>query len=542
MSKQLRSPPGIDTAVAGPPLVGSVRFSASGPARGVKSPCVSHLVLSPESPVGQQTFSEFQVSGGSMFSSPTAARIMQPVTSTGGRTTSSVVSGSPVSRSSPMSGATATMLSGVEVQTRLAASPKGTSGSVTQDTHCSSAASSSATAVFQCSPTRGAIPVPTQTIVQPAPTQQVVSGQAPSTAGHGVATWAAANMEAMAPRESIARSSLGPGGDATGPTIMDRPPTGLTPTVVEEDDATRQPGIEKVSSDGTVTRLVKTTVLFKCPVCAKVLPSRDEAAAHCLEAQAQAAPTTEAAEEAVSQPGVLRPLEGEAVAYDARGLATIVRQQDPSTGRKRTIVRNEDGSHDVFGESTVASLMEEKETKATEWLNGLSNHQLFGLNHEIGQRLVESSKLYQDQKAQYDKYRVDQDYLYFGLTSDASDKDLDVAYRKLARQMHPDKQHHKGVPLEQAKEQFQQMKKRYENLKQARAEAAGKTEEKVDDDEKEEGADEEQAEEETSIKYDPTNRDSLTENAHKMLKQLKQLRTSCHDISHNLRILRPSGD
>mmetsp|Transcript_64865 Transcript_64865/g.120674 ORF Transcript_64865/g.120674 Transcript_64865/m.120674 type:complete len:524 (-) Transcript_64865:29-1600(-) len=521
-SKPLR-PPGIDTAVAGPPLVGSVRFSASGPAFGAKSPCVSHLVLSPESPMGQPA---------SVLSSPSGpGRLMQPMSSAGGR--SSVLSGSPIGQSSPING----MLSGVEVQTRLASSPKGTCGTAQEPG-----------AVFQCSPPRGAIPVPTQTIAQPVPTQRVVSGvpgpQA-SAAGHGIATWAAANVEVMAPRDNARTTAQLPTvSDAAGPTILDRPATNVlvSSMIVEEDDASSRPAVEKVSFDGSVAQLVKTTVLFKCPVCSKVMPSREEAATHCLEAQAPAA--AEAAEETAAA-GTLRPLEGEAIAYDARGLATIVRQQDPSTGRKRTIVRNEDGSHDVFGESTVASLMEEKETKAMEWLNGLSNHQLFGLNHEIGQRLVESSKLYQDQKAQYDKYRVEQDYQYFGLSADASDKDLDVAYRKLARQMHPDKQHHKGVPLEQAKEEFQQMKKRYENLKQARAEAAGKTDEKADDEEKEEGADEEQKEDqeqETSIKYDPTNRDSLTENAHKMLKQLKQLRSSCHDISHNLNLLRPSGE
>merc|ERR1719281_1042373 len=57
-------------------------------------------------------------------------------------------------------------------------------------------------------------------------------------------------------------------------------------------------------------------------------------------------------------------------------------------------------------------------------------------------------------------------YHYFGLTADASDKDLDNAYRKLAKQMHPDK----NGGTDAAKKRFQQMKERYEAIKKKRQE------------------------------------------------------------------------
>merc|ERR1719356_1620277 len=57
-------------------------------------------------------------------------------------------------------------------------------------------------------------------------------------------------------------------------------------------------------------------------------------------------------------------------------------------------------------------------------------------------------------------------YIYFGLTADASDKDLDNAYRKLAKKMHPDK----NGGTEEAKKRFQQMKERYEAIKRKRNE------------------------------------------------------------------------
>jgi len=92
---------------------------------------------------------------------------------------------------------------------------------------------------------------------------------------------------------------------------------------------------------------------------------------------------------------------------------------------------------------------------------GLTCQQLRGLSHEVGQRLVDGSKVYHEGLAELDKLYDQLNYLYFGLTISSTEKDLDIAYRKLARKMHPDK----NGGTEQAKRKFQHMKERYEALK-----------------------------------------------------------------------------
>merc|ERR1712110_1286492 len=54
---------------------------------------------------------------------------------------------------------------------------------------------------------------------------------------------------------------------------------------------------------------------------------------------------------------------------------------------------------------------------------------------------------------------------YFGLTEGATEKELETAYRALAKKMHPDK----NGGTEDAKQRFQNMKERYEALKKSLA-------------------------------------------------------------------------
>merc|ERR1712032_985055 len=80
------------------------------------------------------------------------------------------------------------------------------------------------------------------------------------------------------------------------------------------------------------------------------------------------------------------------------------------------------------------------------------------------------------------------------------EKDLDNAYRKLAKQMHPDK----NGSTESAKKQFQQMKDRYEAIKKRRnpgqqPEGNDGANDKQDNNDKEDGNDRE-AENETRQK------------------------------------------
>jgi len=261
------------------------------------------------------------------------------------------------------------------------------------------------------------------------------------------------------------------------------------------------------------------------------------------------------------------------VGYDENGEPLIVRTTDPATGSGRTIVLNRDGSQAVFGSSTVASLLSTTQESVAKWIDGLSMEQMRGLTHEVGQRLVESSVRYTYHKKQYDQLSDTSNYAYFGLNTNASDKDLDLAYRKMAKQMHPDK----NGGTEEAKKRFQDMKARYEALKERRTidcthmdgsteersnpppeeepkhrneetDAGGKGDEEPSaQQDKPEGSEEEPApqrkevyeeddddvsqkqqrksslKEKKSIEYDPADRNSLSSTAKDMVEQLRTL-------------------
>merc|ERR1719265_2526132 len=85
----------------------------------------------------------------------------------------------------------------------------------------------------------------------------------------------------------------------------------------------------------------------------------------------------------------------------------------------------------------------------------------------MGQRLMAKSHAYHGSSAEQDRQDQEDCAEFFGLGEDATEKDLDNAYRQLARRMHPDK----NGGTEEAKQNFQNMKAHYEALKQRRAEA-----------------------------------------------------------------------
>jgi len=231
---------------------------------------------------------------------------------------------------------------------------------------------------------------------------------------------------------------------------------------------------------------------------------------------------------------------GETIALDEYGRPSIVRQINPDSGAARTVVLNDDGSHRVFGEHTVSSLTNSNKDESRVWLDALSCHQLRGLVHEVGQRLLEGSRLYHARLNQLDKWGEHLNYVYFGLTTDASDRDLENAYRKLAKKLHPDK----NGGTEVAKKRFQQMKERYEAIKKKRNEDCeadsdnegppesdeeGATKKlkdskrKDDDDAAANNAEEDAADKASSIEYDPQDRVSMEKTVGKMLGQLKNV-------------------
>jgi len=233
---------------------------------------------------------------------------------------------------------------------------------------------------------------------------------------------------------------------------------------------------------------------------------------------------------------------GEPVAYDGFGVPCITRQVDVDTGRVRHIVMNEDGTLRAFGESTMTSLVESTEEAARRWVDDLSHRELRGLVHELGQRLLLGSRLYECRQAELKRLADAADCAFFGVTPDADIKDIDNAYRKLARKMHPDK----NGGTEEAKERFQAMKARYEALKERRGcgpDGAGSQKQSGSDED--DGAEDEgqgggqnrseEEEDERTIAYDPTNRNSLDKAVWRMLAQFKTVHHGLEDLAQRLR-------
>lgn len=251
------------------------------------------------------------------------------------------------------------------------------------------------------------------------------------------------------------------------------------------------------------------------------------------------------------------------MAYNGRGEPTIVRQVD-GAGAARTIVQSEDGSHCVFGRTTVSSLVSSAENDTEQWMNSLSDLQIRGLVHEVGQVLLERSRTYQGEQHKLEKIAEMAHLSYFGLCSGAVEKELDNAYRKMAKRMHPDK----NGGTTDAKRRFQEMKEKYEALKktfraqdqeniepqECNRKGSGESVGSADtqDTENGEDANEEQPrrkeaydedeapadkkkEESKCIEYDPTKRESLDHTAWKMLKQLKVLEGSLANLVHELK-------
>mmetsp|Transcript_82462 Transcript_82462/g.163675 ORF Transcript_82462/g.163675 Transcript_82462/m.163675 type:complete len:1171 (+) Transcript_82462:65-3577(+) len=165
-------------------------------------------------------------------------------------------------------------------------------------------------------------------------------------------------------------------------------------------------------------------------------------------------------------------LVGNPIAFSETGRPVIVRQTDDESGQARTIVQSEDGSRKVFGANTVQSLMSSKKQDATRWVGSLTDRQIHGLVHEFGQRLIDTSRRYTKHRLELEGLAKQADFAYFGLSAGATEKDLSVAYRKMAKRMHPDK----NGGTEDAKRRFQVMKEKYENLRDHYQSAASKNE------------------------------------------------------------------
>jgi len=258
--------------------------------------------------------------------------------------------------------------------------------------------------------------------------------------------------------------------------------------------------------------------LFRCPECNAFVSSMEEALKHCGTLGDGGQPTS---------PSCLP--SGEAIAFDEQGRMLIVRVTQP-TGERETVVRLPDGQQRTFDASSVKKMIESPEKEVSEFLENLSHTELRGLVHEVGQRLLEGSRLYHSRLAELDRLGEMSNMKFFDLDENATMRDLDNAYRKLAKKMHPDK----NGGTDEAKQRFQAMKERYEALKKKLSEdnvdkeSEGRKNEEPEEREPKEKNEKKDKKEDSnddakSIEYDPSNKESMVSTVVKMAGQLKNI-------------------
>lgn len=102
------------------------------------------------------------------------------------------------------------------------------------------------------------------------------------------------------------------------------------------------------------------------------------------------------------------------------------------------------------------------------WLNGLSSDMLPGLLTLLQWEVSSRHERLEELQKEKDSYRGIDDYNYFGLSEDSTEKEIDRAYRNAAKELHPDKGGNE--------EEFADMRRRYEQLKANREEGPNKKE------------------------------------------------------------------
>eukprot|EP00397_Hematodinium_sp_SG-2012_P005051 GEMP01005068.1.p1 GENE.GEMP01005068.1~~GEMP01005068.1.p1 ORF type:complete len:591 (+),score=156.68 GEMP01005068.1:143-1915(+) len=139
----------------------------------------------------------------------------------------------------------------------------------------------------------------------------------------------------------------------------------------------------------------------------------------------------------------------------------IVRQMDPVSGEARTIVERACGKTYTFDDAETIKYIKMDDDSKVDYMTGLCLLGMRGLVTELGQRLVDESKLFKQRKQERELLVQNTAYIFFGLTDGATAKDLQDAYKIKARLLHPDK----NGGTEEAKAKFQRMKQLHEILK-----------------------------------------------------------------------------
>jgi len=255
-----------------------------------------------------------------------------------------------------------------------------------------------------------------------------------------------------------------------------------------------RPALSRSSSEATIMPAeeepieteARRVVKHVCPTCGDAFWTHEEVRAHWLQehrpvptppagdvpapadAEARhrsaevAQPTQEAGlktAEASSTDEAQETMRAKIVEVDEQGQPVIVREEDPNP---RTIVTNEDGSRRAFGEAIVKALLANDTNKVTAWITSMTDRTLRGLINELSERFFILQRQLLRRREQLKEQQRSRGLALFSLEEDCTAKDLETAYRRLARSMHPDK----NGGTEEAKERFQTMRARYEELKE----------------------------------------------------------------------------
>lgn len=196
----------------------------------------------------------------------------------------------------------------------------------------------------------------------------------------------------------------------------------------------------------------------------------------------------------------------------------IYRHVDLQFGTSRTMVFNEeDVQIALFDDQTfVKLLINEKSSEIQEYVQDLCNRGMHGLLIELEQRLVEDSRNYLKNKTESNKIIQQQAFRFFELTEESTAKEAQEAYRRSARELHPDKN---GGSAD-AKDKFQQMKNLYEAVKKQFKGEILESPDKEEEDAK--NIDEDEMHDFLAlIEYDASERPSMERAFHRMLSDMK---------------------
>lgn len=173
--------------------------------------------------------------------------------------------------------------------------------------------------------------------------------------------------------------------------------------------------------------------VFRCSECGVQMASKVEVVRHMHEAHAK------------------RQLPRE---DNAESEGKILRLTDPVSGKGHTRVEKDDGKTYVFDDEETAKYIKLEEGGKKEYMSNLCMLGMRGLVTELGQRLMDESQLFRQRRQERELLVQNSAFLFFGLDDGASKKDVQDAYKKKARQLHPDK----NGGTDEANTKFQRMK------------------------------------------------------------------------------------